>query len=294
MFLDITAVRGQELFEVPFTHTRLFFPEEYGVVLHVDEYAKQQQEANVLKWEAKEAKKYGLSLEEYRSQREYLEKANKDKKAHRPKQTGGEPGEERAVAGVGTFKKNEKDKMSESMMHIEHGKPLSEGRRQEQERMYELARQQSQHDGSDQTGYEVIEGEEVKTIDNNYLHVDIEPQPVLEGKPHHEEKGYKSLPSPDGKYHQRPSPDTNRRSPDPPAGRHDHHYHRYPPGGSSDHYSSGVPPPLDPHHQFTIGSMVCIDVQRGDPLYGVVKWIGTVPDFPYTIAGVEMVIIVII
>ena len=48
--------------------------------------------------------------------------------------------------------------------------------------------------------------------------------------------------------------------------------------------------PPDPHHQFTIGSMVCVDVQRGDPLYGVVKWIGTLPDYPGTIAGVEMVI----
>ncbi|XP_019849469.1 PREDICTED: ubiquitin carboxyl-terminal hydrolase CYLD-like [Amphimedon queenslandica] len=55
---------------------------------------------------------------------------------------------------------------------------------------------------------------------------------------------------------------------------------------SADHY------PLnhssDPHHQFTIGSMVRIDVQKGDPLYGVVKWIGTLPDYPGTIAGVEL------
>ncbi|XP_011409920.1 PREDICTED: ubiquitin carboxyl-terminal hydrolase CYLD-like isoform X2 [Amphimedon queenslandica] len=48
----------------------------------------------------------------------------------------------------------------------------------------------------------------------------------------------------------------------------------------------GLPP--DPHHQFTIGSMVRVDVQRGDPFYGVVQWMGTLPDYPGTIAGVEM------
>ncbi|XP_019861498.1 PREDICTED: dual specificity protein kinase shkE-like [Amphimedon queenslandica] len=34
--------------------------------------------------------------------------------------------------------------------------------------------------------------------------------------------------------------------------------------------------------------MVRIDTVKGDPLYGVVKWIGPVPDYPGTIAGVEM------
>ena len=48
-------------------------------------------------------------------------------------------------------------------------------------------------------------------------------------------------------------------------------------------------PSTNPHHQFTIGSMVCVDMQKGQPLYGVIKWIGTVTDFPGTIAGVELV-----
>ena len=47
-----------------------------------------------------------------------------------------------------------------------------------------------------------------------------------------------------------------------------------------------VSPPLtDLHHQLTIGSLVCV----GEPLYGVIQWIGTVPDFTGTIAGVELV-----
>ena len=62
---------------------------------------------------------------------------------------------------------------------------------------------------------------------------------------------------------------------------------------NSDHPSPLLHPPTgppDPHSQFTIGSMVCIDIQKGDPLYGVIKWIGTIPDFNGAIAGLEMVI----
>ena len=35
--------------------------------------------------------------------------------------------------------------------------------------------------------------------------------------------------------------------------------------------------------------MVRIDSQKGGPLYGVLQWVGTVPDFNGTIAGVELV-----
>ena len=45
------------------------------------------------------------------------------------------------------------------------------------------------------------------------------------------------------------------------------------------------PLPTDLHLQFTIGSLVCV----GEPLYGVIQWVGTVPDFTGTIAGVELV-----
>ena len=51
---------------------------------------------------------------------------------------------------------------------------------------------------------------------------------------------------------------------------------------------SSSDPPQDPS-QFAIGSMVYIPTQRGDPVRGVVMWIGTLPDFPGVIAGVELV-----
>ena len=35
--------------------------------------------------------------------------------------------------------------------------------------------------------------------------------------------------------------------------------------------------------------MVCLDVQKGEPLYGVLQWVGTVPGITRAIAGVELV-----
>ena len=52
--------------------------------------------------------------------------------------------------------------------------------------------------------------------------------------------------------------------------------------------SSNDPPVQDPS-QFAIGSMVCIRTQQGDPLCGIVMWIGTLPEFPGVKAGVELV-----
>ena len=51
---------------------------------------------------------------------------------------------------------------------------------------------------------------------------------------------------------------------------------------------SSDPPPQDPI-QFAIGSMVYIPAQHGDPLHGVVMWIGTLPEIDGVIAGVELV-----
>ena len=105
----------------------------------------------------------------------------------------------------------------------------------------------------------------------------------------------------------------NEQQKKPRKKQHDHnqsgnevHYRKL--SSSSSNHSScrlssppppDTPPPTDPStdplhqsspsHQFTIGSMVCLDVQKGEPLYGVLQWVGTVPDFNGTIAGVELV-----
>ena len=291
MCFNITGSRNEEIFKVGFTHTRLFLPEELGLVLHANDYAKQKQKDHALQWEAKEAKKYGLSLEEYRSQKEYLEKASKDKKHEQShnQQTGMELEEEGSSAGVGNIanKKNENE-LTESMMHIQTGQPLSSQRRQEEERAYEAAKQHNQHDDHDRSSFEVIKGGEVSNVDDNYLHVgsyyaapqdsdnhqlhaNCEGQRFQESsspKVHHnsemEGKDYRSLPS-----------SRNAEPPQPPPAN-------LPP-------PNDLPPAPDPHHQFTIGSMVRINVQRGGPLYGVLQWYGTVPNFDGAIAGVELV-----
>ena len=48
-------------------------------------------------------------------------------------------------------------------------------------------------------------------------------------------------------------------------------------------------PPTQNPSQLAIGSMVSLPTQCGDPLHGVVAWIGTLPEFPGLIAGVELV-----
>ena len=230
--------------------------------------------SSALQREAEEAKKYGLSLEEYRSQKEYLEKASKDKKHEQShnQQTGMELEEEGSSAGVGNIanKKNENE-LTESMMHIQTGQPLSNQRRQEEEQAYEAAKQQNQHDDHDRSDFEFIKGGEVSNVDNNYLHV----------------RSYYAAPQ-DSDNHQFHAIHEGLRFPESPSPKVHHN-------SEKENYKSLIsshnakPPPTDPHHQFTIGSVVCVDVQKSEPLYGVLQWVGTVPDFNGAIAGVELV-----
>ena len=53
----------------------MYLPEQ--LVLHIDEYTKQKQEDNTT--EVKEAKKWNLSVEEYRAQKEILSKRNEER-----------------------------------------------------------------------------------------------------------------------------------------------------------------------------------------------------------------------
>ncbi len=62
----MTGSHGQQLFDLERgkNHGKLFLPEP--LVLHVEQYAKQKQEEGT--FDAKEAKKWGMSLDEYREQ----------------------------------------------------------------------------------------------------------------------------------------------------------------------------------------------------------------------------------
>ena len=46
--------------------------------------------------------------------------------------------------------------------------------------------------------------------------------------------------------------------------------------------------PSDPSH-FTVGTMVEVQMQQGPPLNGIIQWIGTLPGFDGSYAGVELV-----
>ena len=71
----ITGSHGHQLFSITPNHSQLFLPEQ--LVLHIDEYTKQKQEDNT--YEVQEAKKWGLSVEEYRAQKKMLLKRNEEK-----------------------------------------------------------------------------------------------------------------------------------------------------------------------------------------------------------------------
>ena len=76
----VTGSHGHQLFPVTSNHSRVFLPEQ--LVLHIDEYTKQKQKDNT--YEVREAKKWGMSVEEYRAQKEMLSKGNEksDKQKH--------------------------------------------------------------------------------------------------------------------------------------------------------------------------------------------------------------------
>ncbi len=46
--------------------------------------------------------------------------------------------------------------------------------------------------------------------------------------------------------------------------------------------------PSDPD-EFTVGTMVEVQMARGPPMYGIIQWIGTIPGFDGLYAGVELV-----
>ena len=65
---------GKHTFKVSDGHIRLYLPE--ALVLHTEEYDKQKEEENT--FEALEAKKWGISVDEYREQKDMMEKAKTD------------------------------------------------------------------------------------------------------------------------------------------------------------------------------------------------------------------------
>ena len=104
----VTDSHGHNLFPVSSNHSRVYLPEQ--LVLHIDEYTKQKQEDNIR--EAKEAQKWGLSVEEYRLQNELLEKVKRDHDAQLKKDIPG-IGDDRAQIEMIPNGKQERDKKND-------------------------------------------------------------------------------------------------------------------------------------------------------------------------------------
>ena len=62
--LGQTGSHGYDHFKISPGHGRLYLPE--AMVLKVEEYAKQKQKQEESTFEAREAKKWGMSIDEYR------------------------------------------------------------------------------------------------------------------------------------------------------------------------------------------------------------------------------------
>ena len=292
----------------------MFVPE--GLVVHVEQYIEQKRKEEETKYEKHIADTYGLSLEEYRAQKEMLDEANKKRdKVHDNKEpvTAPDPPietEEHYVAGD----------FEETIKLVSTGRPVSEDRVEkqrkalekfgeqkreqnfcdEQKKLFDKIAEQNKKETSQSSddSYHVVEGGlGEREVENSFLELYTKNSSQSTGNGasvrsgHHQEPLYQNIPR-NGVRHDSPelgrktsnqSPMTRQRS--TPV---DVHGHSSLPSISQQHYSSNVPPPINEQH-FTIGSMVVIPTKYGEPLRGVIMWIGTVPGKPGLIAGVELV-----
>ena len=281
------------------------------MVVSVDEYALQQQRDNAarsqentklrsddaIQAEIKAAEAVGMTVADYREQQKSY--ADLTRQAMENKLNHPDPpieDEERLVVGSGGL--GQKGELTDTIQALQ---VVSQGFSKEQieEQRKALSQMKSWHEQRQQENdyYRVIEGGKESIVEDGYVQIspytssseqddERRGQPpnlsaVAEGMrvPH------QSKPSPRDQHYMKEQGDGMSLPSYFNDGSHDH------PPNHSPHSSRHrpLPPPADPHHQFTIGSMVCLDMQKGEPFYGILQWVGTVPDFTGTIAGVELV-----
>ena len=222
-------------------------------------------------------------MEEYRTQQEMLDEANRkrheehdSKKSDPPQGTAGDL--EETIKIVSTGRPVSEDRVERQRKAFE--KFLEQKREQkyfdEQKKAFDKIAEQNKKETSqssnDSYHMHMVEGglgEREVEISFLELYTKNSSQSTGNGASvrsgHHQEPLYQNIPRNGVRYNS------------PVLGR-----------TSQQHYSSNVPPPINEHH-FTIGSMVVIPTQYGEPLHGVIMWIGTVPGKPGLIAGVELV-----
>lgn len=258
----------------------MFLPEQ--LVITVAEHSKQQQmdgashskkavteRGNVAQSEKELAAEFGMSISEYRQQqKDYVSTTAQGKESRKkPLDSKIEVGEEVLTTGgrgIGRGEITGNIALTETLYNLNSGKPVGEERVEKErialEEMKSQHAQQHQHGQYHTNDYQVIDGGSESIVEDGYVQI---------------------------------APYTSSSEQDDERRGQSHDYHNLPPE-QPPHYnhSHHPPPPADPH--LTIGSMVYIHMQRGEPLYGVIKWIGTLPEFPGVIAGVEMVRLLIV
>ena len=261
--------------------------------------------------EKKLAAEFGMTVEEYRHQHKNYVDTAKQEREHRqmlPDLKIGDENEENCIAGAGMMRgsKERDEQLTETIQAAQYAGPEALRREQYEEERKGLEEMKSQHvqrqhhREQHHDNYQVIEGGRESIVEGNYVQISPYTSPSEQDN---ERRGYKSrspnLPAmAEGMrvpHQSKPSPRDQHYM----KGEEEASFPSYlndglndPPPNRSPHSSCcpPSPPPTDPHHQFTIGSMVCVNVQKGGPLYGVIQWVGTVPDFNGIIAGVELVI----
>ena len=296
--LRVTGSHGQQFFRIAPNHSRIYLPEQ--LVVHAKDYTQQQQIDN--QQEVKIAKDYGLSVEEYRAQREILDKANRARDVEHEKRRDNmvpDPeirdeyeNEEQSVAGIGAKGGGQHPReMEKSVYLVQTGQPV-DPERIEQERQALEEFQRAQHED-----FQVIEEGRLEEKEvENFVETSYYNSSQHSGNRASADKRQTSQEPSSTPVYQNLSNVTSGKTNLSPNIAAKFSYipeteQNAAPGPSQKSSYSNLPsqPPIQDPSQFAIGSMVYLETQRGDPLRGIIMWIGTLPEFPGVLAGVELV-----
>ena len=294
--MNVTGIHGQELFTVPPHHSHVYLPE--ALVLHDEDY-------NVMKkateHDAIEAKKFGMSLEEYCQQKDYVALAaekNEQMIAMRleeEKQKEQLFKEEEAAFGAGAYNQGNIEATLSAGQSIELKNLMKneEVVRNQQEIMAQLqpqsVRDETQQPPNQETDYEVIEhGLRERDSDDSFIET------------HHYSPSLSTQDRRDvsSHIHHKVSQHVLKQSDSGSnilCGAQQDCYGRCnsQPGSSSSTPQRSRSNCVSASNLISaavdLGSMVVVQNTYGPPMYGVVKWLGQLPGVSGEYAGVELV-----
>ena len=289
------------------------------MVLKAEEYAKQKQENNT--FEAQEAKKWGMGVDEYREQMEMMRKAEDGKEKEldgranqnpKPEEQQQRTEEERA-AGTGDHFQDDPLPLLGPDESVRQAFP-KERIEQEREELEKMKRERDfnrQHSW-DQEHNQVIEGVNFSETEDGYINVSthngVSSQYSADQQPSAADRLREEHPA------LKTSPSMGRKGNNHDGASHPPHYHpnegpsnyppqcdygsnRYQPGAHQPQELSLYPSGGDPAQpaatndpsNFTLGTLVQIESHEGRPLYGTIRWMGTLQGYTGYYAGVELV-----